>query len=102
SLGLGEPYAVSALHGRGSGDLLDAALAVLPEISAGGRGYARGGTRRVALLGRPNVGKSSLLNSLAGTDRVVVDAVAGTTRDPGDELGELGGREGRVLEPARG
>jgi GTP-binding protein len=100
SLGLGEPYAVSALHGRGSGDLLDAALSVLPATSAVGGAYAEGGPRRVALLGRPNVGKSSLLNALAGTDRVVVDAVAGTTRDPVDELIELGGRQWRFVDTA--
>lgn len=87
SLGLGEPYPVSALHGRGSGDLLDAVVKMLPEE---GRGDPRvGGPRRVALLGRPNVGKSSLLNTLAGESRVVVDSVAGTTVDPVDELVEL-------------
>jgi GTPase len=100
SLGLGEPYPVSALHGRGSGDLLDAALAVLPTVSAVGGPYEAGGPRRVALLGRPNVGKSSLLNKLTGTDRVVVDAVAGTTRDPVDELVELGGRQWRFVDTA--
>ena len=91
---------VSALHGRGSGDLLDAALAVLPRVSQVGGAYAEGGPRRVALLGRPNVGKSSLLNKLAGTDRVVVDSVAGTTRDPVDELVELGGRQWRFVDTA--
>jgi GTP-binding protein len=91
SLGLGEPYPVSALHGRGSGDMLDAAMAVLPEVSAVGSALPAG-PRRVALVGRPNVGKSSLLNALAGAPRVVVDEVAGTTRDPVDELVELGGR----------
>jgi GTP-binding protein len=90
SLGLGEPHPVSALHGRGTGDLLDAAMAALPRVSA--HGAARpGGPRRVALIGRPNVGKSSLLNKVLGTDRVVVDDVAGTTRDPVDELVELKG-----------
>lgn len=89
SLGLGEPHTVSALHGRGSGDLLDAIVAALPEE---GQGISRsGGPRRVALLGKPNVGKSSLLNALAGADRVVVDAVAGTTVDPVDELIDLDG-----------
>ena len=99
SLGLGEPYPVSALHGRGSGDMLDAVLAALPETPPE-RLDDEGGPRRVALLGRPNVGKSSLLNKLAGTDRVVVDAVAGTTRDPVDEMLELGGREWRFVDTA--
>jgi GTP-binding protein len=100
SLGLGEPYAVSALHGRGSGDLLDACLAVLPEVSAVGGAYTEGGPRRVALVGRPNVGKSSLLNKLVGHERVVVDDVAGTTRDPVDELVEIGGRAWRFVDTA--
>src|SRR6202034_818477 len=56
------------------------------------RDAAEGGPRRVALIGRPNVGKSSLLNKLAGTERVLVDSVAGTTRDPVDELIDLGGK----------
>jgi GTPase len=90
SLGLGEPHPVSGLHGRGSGDLLDAIVNLLP---AEGSGMSRGGgPRRVALLGKPNVGKSSLLNGLAGAERVVVDNVAGTTVDPVDELIELGGK----------
>ncbi len=92
NLGLGEPHAVSALHGRGSGDLLDAALAALPEVSAVAAPLPEGGPRRVALVGRPNVGKSSLLNRLAGAERVVVHETAGTTRDPVDELIELDGR----------
>ncbi len=98
SLGLGEPHAVSALHGRGSGDLLDEVVALLPEE---GQGRVRGGgPRRVALLGKPNVGKSSLLNKLAGDARVVVDSVAGTTVDPVDELIVLGDREWWFVDTA--
>jgi len=99
SLGLGEPYPVSGLHGRGSGDLLDACLAALPPVSGVG-GASEPGLRRVALVGRPNVGKSSLLNTLAGAERVVVDAVAGTTRDPVDEVVELAGRPWRFVDTA--
>ncbi|MGC0250661.1 ribosome biogenesis GTPase Der [Pseudactinotalea sp. Z1748] len=100
SLGLGEPYPVSALHGRGSGDLLDRAMELLPATSqVAGRDLAEG-PRRVALIGRPNVGKSSLLNSLTGTDRVVVDEVAGTTRDPVDELVRLGERDWWFVDTA--
>lgn len=98
SLGLGQPYAVSALHGRGSGDLLDEVLAVMPETGSG-RSRNRG-PRRVALLGKPNVGKSSLLNRLAGQERVVVDSTAGTTVDPVDELVEIGGREWLFVDTA--
>jgi GTPase len=99
SLGLGEPLAVSALHGRGSGDLLDAILAALPATPGEPFGD-EGGPRRVALIGRPNVGKSSLLNKLAGHERVLVDAVAGTTRDPVDELIDLGGATWRFVDTA--
>jgi GTP-binding protein len=99
SLGLGEPYQVSALHGRGSGDLLDALLGALPEPPPDVE-EAPGGPRRVAILGRPNVGKSSLLNRLAGAERVVVDPVAGTTRDPVDEVIDLGGRQWRFVDTA--
>ena len=100
SLGLGQPWPVSALHGRGSGDMLDAILEVLPAVSAVSGAYRRGGPRRVALLGRPNVGKSSLLNKLAGSERVVVDDVAGTTRDPVDEYIELAGKVWRFVDTA--
>ncbi|HEX7994409.1 MAG TPA: ribosome biogenesis GTPase Der, partial [Streptosporangiaceae bacterium] len=99
SLGLGEPVPVSALHGRGSGDLLDAVLGALPEAPED-RDDAEAGPRRVTLIGRPNVGKSSLLNKLAGHDRVLVDAVAGTTRDPVDELIDLGGKTWRFVDTA--
>ena len=97
NLGLGEPYFVSALHGRGSGDLLDRLIEVLPEV--GGAQYSDG-YRRVALIGRPNVGKSSLLNALAGENRAIVDDVAGTTRDPVDELIEFGGSIWRFVDTA--
>lgn len=100
NLGLGEPYPVSALHGTGTGDLLDAALKHLPKTAQHGGLLPLGGPRRVALVGRPNVGKSSLLNKLAGAERVVVDNVAGTTRDPVDELVTLGGEEWRFVDTA--
>jgi GTP-binding protein len=99
NLGLGEPIPVSALHGRGSGDLLDAVLAALPETPPETFEEV-GGPRRIAIVGKPNVGKSSLLNKLAGEDRVVVDNVAGTTVDPVDELVELGGRTWRFIDTA--
>jgi GTPase len=99
NLGLGEPYPVSALHGRGSGDMLDAILEALPETPEETFGEV-GGPRRIAIVGKPNVGKSSLLNQLAGEDRVVVDNVAGTTVDPVDELIELGGTTWRFIDTA--
>lgn len=99
NLGLGEPFPVSALHGRGSGDLLDAVLAALPEPPPE-QEQELGGPRRIAIVGRPNVGKSSLLNKLAGEERVVVDNVAGTTVDPVDELVDLGGRTWRFIDTA--
>ena len=100
-LGLGEPHPVSALHGRGAGEVLDAVMAVLPEASAvAGPAPAEGSLHRVALVGRPNVGKSSLLNSIAGSQRVVVDETAGTTRDPVDEIIELDGRRWVFVDTA--
>ncbi len=99
SLGLGEPYPVSALHGRGSGDLLDALLAALPPVSLTDA-PRRVGPRRVALVGRPNVGKSSLLNRLARQERAVVDPVAGTTVDPVDSLVEIGGETWLLVDTA--
>lgn len=98
SLGLGEPFPVSGLHGRGSGDLLDAVLDRLPQAPP--EREAEGGPRRVALIGRPNVGKSSLLNRLTGEQRSVVDAVAGTTVDPVDSLVELDGETWRFVDTA--
>ena len=99
NLGLGEPYPVSALHGRGVADLLDTILKVLPAVSAVAKDEV-GGPRRVAILGRPNVGKSSLLNKSAGEERVVVNDLAGTTRDPVDEQVELGGKVWRFVDTA--
>ena len=99
SLGLGEPWPVSALHGRGVADLLDESMRMLPAESAVAR-PEQGGPRRVALLGRPNVGKSSLLNKAAGVTRAVVSDIAGTTRDPIDEQVELAGRTWRFVDTA--
>ena len=97
NLGLGEPHFVSALHGRGSGDLLDKVVSHLPEV---GRAQVQDGYRRVALIGRPNVGKSSLLNALAGEERSIVSEIAGTTRDPVDELITFGGSTWRFIDTA--
>lgn len=99
-LGLGEPYPVSGLHGRGSGDLLDAILDALPETPRETFEATRGGPRRVALVGRPNVGKSSLLNRVSGEVRSVVHDVAGTTVDPVDSLVELDGEIFRFVDTA--
>lgn len=99
SLGLGEPHPVSAIHGRGVADLLDQLMEKLPEVSAVAS-HEIGGPRRVAILGRPNVGKSSLLNKAAGEERVVVNELAGTTRDPVDEIVELGGKLWRLVDTA--
>jgi GTP-binding protein len=99
NLGLGEPFPVSALHGRNAGDLLDKILEILPETPRDDFGRA-GGPRRVALVGKPNVGKSSLLNRLTGEDRAVVDSVAGTTVDPVDSLVTLDGEPWRFVDTA--
>ncbi|MDN5917558.1 MAG: ribosome biogenesis GTPase Der [Pseudonocardia sp.] len=99
-LGLGEPHAVSGLHGRGSGDLLDAVLAVLPETPRDDVAGPGEGPRRVALVGKPNVGKSSLLNKVSGEIRSVVHDVAGTTIDPVDSLVDLDGEIWRFVDTA--
>ncbi|MEI6621783.1 MAG: ribosome biogenesis GTPase Der [Actinomycetes bacterium] len=98
SLGLAEPFAVSALHGRNSGDLMDQIVNLLPDVGKAPAELA--GPHRVALVGRPNVGKSSLLNKLAGRERSVVDDVAGTTVDPVDELVTIGGQDWRFVDTA--
>ncbi|GHT82839.1 GTPase Der [Actinomycetota bacterium] len=93
NVGLGEPFPVSALHGRGSGDLLDQILELFKQAGVYKKGAKMpdrfGGPRRIAIVGRPNVGKSSLLNQLSGKYSAVVSEVAGTTRDPVDEIVKL-------------
>jgi GTPase len=86
-LGLGDPYGVSAIHGRGSGDLLDALVDVLPE-DAPAESSADDGTFSIAIVGRPNVGKSTLFNRLVGDDRSVVHDMPGTTMDSIDTIVE--------------
>ena len=97
NIGLGEPHFVSAAHGRGSGDLLDKIVERLPEV---GRGRVSDGFRKIAIVGRPNVGKSSLLNSFAGSTRALVDDAEGTTRDPIDELIDVDGKTWRFIDTA--
>lgn len=97
NIGLGEPFFVSAAHGRGSGDLLDVIVKKLPEV---GKGRIADGFRKVAIVGRPNVGKSSLLNTFAGSYRALVDDAEGTTRDPIDELIDVDGKTWRFIDTA--
>lgn len=99
-LGLGEPHPVSGLHGRGSGDLLDLVLEAMPESPRDDGLLLEGGPRRVALVGKPNVGKSSLLNQLTGESRSVVDSTAGTTTDPVDSLVEIDGETWKIVDTA--
>ncbi|WKD57709.1 GTPase Der [Corynebacterium capitovis DSM 44611] len=99
SLGLGDPWPVSALHGRGGADVLDEILRRFPKVPRS-TGSVTDGPRRVALVGRPNVGKSSLLNKLSRSNRSVVDNVAGTTVDPVDELIQLDGALWKFIDTA--
>ena len=99
-LGMGEPYGISAMHGRGVGDLLDAALASLKKANKTSGFLTPQGLRRVALVGRPNVGKSSLLNHLAHEERSVVNDLAGTTRDPVDEVVRVDGEDWLFIDTA--
>ncbi|MBA2337933.1 MAG: ribosome biogenesis GTPase Der, partial [Acidimicrobiia bacterium] len=97
SLGLGEPIPISAQHGRGVGDFLDALVDNLP---AEGSVESRSGLARLAIIGRPNVGKSTLLNKLAGEQRVLVDDQPGTTRDPIDMVIDLDGEPFEIVDTA--
>lgn len=97
SLGLGAPMPVSAQHGRGTGDFLDALIEKLPVLE-GEEGTP--GLARLAIIGRPNVGKSTLLNQLAGYERVLVSDVPGTTRDPINLLVELDGETFEIIDTA--
>ncbi len=99
SLGLGEPVAVSALHGRGSGDLLDLVVEKLRD-HGNSRVLQESDDIRVAILGRPNVGKSSLLNAILGRPRVIVSPVPGTTRDPIDTSFVRGDQRFRLVDTA--
>ena len=97
-LGLGEPHALSALHGRGSGDFLDAVVAALPDDP---RSDTIDAWASAAIVGRPNVGKSSILNALLREERAIVDPVPGTTRDPVDSYLSLpSGEELRIVDTA--
>ena len=99
-LGMGEPYGISAMHGRGVGDLLDAAISSLKKANKTSGFLTPQGLRRVALVGRPNVGKSSLLNHLAHEERAVVNDLAGTTRDPVDEVVRVDGEDWLFIDTA--
>jgi GTPase len=100
-LGLGDPIPVSALHGRGSGDLLDAIVERLDAVEGGGRAIDEDADEiRVAILGRPNVGKSSLLNAILGRPRVIVADQPGTTRDAIDTPFQRGERRFRLIDTA--
>jgi GTP-binding protein len=101
TLGLGEPHPISALHGRNTGDLLDEIVALLPP-ETGEFEEPDGGERiaTLAILGRPNVGKSTLLNRLLGEERVLVSPEPGTTRDAIDAVVELDGEPFRIWDTA--
>ncbi|NOX23759.1 MAG: ribosome biogenesis GTPase Der [Actinobacteria bacterium] len=98
SLGLGQPFPLSALHGRGTGDFLDAVLAEMPKID--GDDPERVPLASLAIMGRPNVGKSTLLNKLAGEDRVIVSDIPGTTRDPVNTIVDLDGEPFEIIDTA--
>jgi GTP-binding protein len=95
-LGLGEPYPISAIHGSGTGELLDQLIAFLPPLEE----ISQTPEIKVAIVGRPNVGKSSLLNALTGENRAIVSPISGTTRDAIDMLVERNGQIYRLIDTA--
>jgi GTPase len=99
-LGLGDPIPISALHGHGAGDLLDEIVGYLEAHDAAGRSELPEDAIRVAILGRPNVGKSSLVNALLGRERVIVSEIPGTTRDAIDTVLERDGRTFVLVDTA--
>jgi GTP-binding protein len=99
-LGLGDPFPISGLHGLGTGDLLDEIVDSLEAHGAAGRAEAPEDAIRVAILGRPNVGKSSLVNALLGRERVIVSEIPGTTRDSIDTVLERDGRTFVLVDTA--
>jgi GTP-binding protein len=96
ALGLGTPWPVSATHGHGTGDLLDEVVAVLPDLPVEEQAPEIG----VAIIGRPNAGKSSIFNRMLGVERAIVSAVAGTTRDTIDTVLERDGVRYRLVDTA--
>src|SRR6478672_394177 len=100
ALGLGEPIPVSASHGLGTGDLLDRLVGELRRHLPEEAGSEQEESPRIAILGRPNVGKSSLLNAILGSERVIVSERAGTTRDPVDTETEVGGKRVILVDTA--
>ncbi|MCL1789262.1 MAG: ribosome biogenesis GTPase Der [Oscillospiraceae bacterium] len=99
NLGLGEPYAVSSVHGHGTGDLLDAVVSLLPQQSSDEEDVQPEMTS-VAIIGKPNSGKSSLVNKIAGEERTIVSEIAGTTRDAVDTVIERGGEKFLLIDTA--
>ncbi|WP_317299244.1 ribosome biogenesis GTPase Der [Collinsella tanakaei] len=100
SLGVGEPIAISALHGHGTGDLLDEVVALFPEEDDLPAEPSDPNSLSVAIIGRPNAGKSSLFNKIIGSDRSIVSDIAGTTRDAIDTIVERDGRRYCMVDTA--